>query len=612
MQGSSEPRKDEDEMERCKGVGASEGIAIGPAYALDVGVVVSERSISRHEVDSEIARFECALVATDGQLERLQQHLTEQNRGEGHDIIEAHRLMLKSPELVGETRRLIREECLGAEWAVRRTLDGIHAAFAGLEDAYFRDRSSDVDALGERLLRTLLEMPELRPGEGAPSGAIAVGTEVSPLDPFQLKRAGLIGIATDSGGKTSHAAILARALGLPYVAGVQHLTGRIRRGDTVIVDGTHGEVILDPDAETRQAYEARAAAELARVEGFISTKSLAAVTVDGVRIHLAANVECLPEVTAALDLGAESLGLFRTEFLYLERADLPTEEEQYLDAVAVIRALAGRPASFRTLDLGGDKLPASMKRPRGSNPALGVRSIRFSFARPDIFRTQLRALYRASAVGPMRILFPLISGVTELAQARALCREVCAELALQGQAHDPLTPVGAMIETPSAALTVDHLARECDFFSIGTNDLIQYAFAADRENQEVGHLYHPLHPAVLRSLKQIIEAARSVNRPVSLCGDMAGDSALTWILLGLGLRDFSMTPRQIPVVKAVVRASYLAEAEDLATRALALGSELEVERLVRGVMANRFGPELEGFPIVADARDSPPAEGIGR
>jgi phosphotransferase system enzyme I (PtsI) len=264
-------------------------------------------------------------------------------------------------------------------------------------------------------------MPELRPGEGAPSGGIAVGTEVSPLDPFQLKRAGLIGIATDGGGKTSHAAIVARALGLPYVAGVRHLTGRIRPGNTVIVDGTRGEIILDPDAETRQDYEARAAAGLARVKELISTRSLAALTVDGVRIHLAANVESLPEVAAALDFGAESLGLFRTEFLYLERADLPTEEEQYIDAVAVVRALAGRPASFRTLDLGGDKLPASMKRPRGINPSLGVRSIRFSFARPDIFRTQLRALYRASAVGPIRILFPLISGVTELAK-----REPCA------------------------------------------------------------------------------------------------------------------------------------------------------------------------------------------
>jgi phosphoenolpyruvate-protein phosphotransferase (PTS system enzyme I) len=589
-------------MERCKGVAASQGIAIGPAYALDVGIVVSERSVSRHEVDSEIARFERALVAVDGQLERLQQHLTERNPGGGHDIIEAHRLMLKSPELVGATRGLIREECLGAEWAVRRTLDDIHAAFAGLEDAYFRSRSTDVDALGERLLRTLLAMPERRPGEGAPTGAIAVGTEVSPLDPFQLKRAGLIGIATDSGGKTSHAAILARALGLPYVAGVRHLTGRIRPdGDTVIVDGTHGEIILDPDAETRRAYEARAVAELARLKGFVSTRSLTAATLDGVRIHLAANVECLPEVTAALDFGAESLGLFRTEFLYLEREDLPTEEEQYQDAVAVVTAMAGRPVNFRTLDLGGDKLPASMKRTRGSNPALGVRSIRFSFTRPDIFRTQLRALYRASAVGPIRILFPLISGVTELARARALCREVCSELALQRQAHDPLTPVGAMIETPSAALTVDHLARECDFFSIGTNDMIQYTFAADRENQEVGHLYHPLHPAVLRLLKQIIDTARSANRPVSLCGDMAGDPGLTWVLLGLGLRDFSMTPRQIPVVKAVVRASYLAEADDLAAQALALGSELDVERLVLGVMANRFGPDIEGVPIVADA-----------
>jgi phosphoenolpyruvate-protein phosphotransferase (PTS system enzyme I) len=595
-------------MQRFKGVGASPGIAIGPAFPLAVSIAVSERGIARDEVASEISRLDRALKATDEQLERLQQHLAERNRGAGHDIVEAHRLMLKSSELVEEARRLVREEHVGGEWAVRRTLDRLRAAFAALADPYFRERGSDVEALGERLLRTLLGMPEPRPGEGAPSGAIAVGTELSPLDPFQLKRAGLVGIATEGGGRTSHAAILARALGLPYVVGVQHLSGRIRPGDLLIVDGTHGEVIVAPDPETRHAFESIAAADAARAQRLTSTRSLAAVTTDGVSVHLAANVECFPEIAAALDLGAESLGLFRTEFLYLERADLPTEEEQYLDAVAVVRALAGRPVTFRTLDLGGDKPPPSIEPRRGPNPALGVRSIRFSLAYQDVFRTQLRALYRASAIGPIRILFPLISGVTELSQARAICREVCAELAAEGQAHDPETPVGAMIETPSAALTVDHLARESDFFSIGTNDLIQYAFAADRENQDVGHLYHPLHPAVLRSLKQIVDAARTANKPLSLCGDMAGDPAFTWVLLGLGLRDLSMTPRQIPLVKAVVRASSFREAEDLAARALELGSELEVERLVLGVMTDRFGGEIEGFPIVTEAPEPPRLE----
>ena len=335
-------------------------------------------------------------------------------------------------------------------------------------------------------------------------------------------------------------------------------------------------------------------------------RSLPALTADGVHIHLAANVECLPDIATALDAGAESIGLFRTEFLYFERSDLPGEEEQYQDAVAVIRGLAGRLATFRTLDLGGGKLPPGIERPRGANPALGIRSIRFSLARRDIFRTQLRALFRAAAVGPMRITFPLISGVTELAEARELCDEVCSELAQEGKAHDPKTPLGVVIETPSAALTVDHLARNCDFFSVGTNDLIQYAFAADRQNEDVGYLYQPLHPAVLRSLKQIVAACRVANKPLSICGDMAGEPAFVWILLGLGFRDLSMGPRHIPTIKSVIRSSFLSEAEDLSNQALELGSELEVEQLVLGAMGERFGPEMEGLPSAKRRRSGLP------
>lgn len=587
-------------MQRHNGAGASPGIAIGRAFPIATRVAVSETGIAPDEVDSEISRLEGALRDTDQQLEELQRQLAQQGRGAGQDIVEAHRLILKSPELAEEIPRMIREERVGAAWAVRRTIDALSARFAALADPYFRERGSDVDAIAERLLRTLLGMPELRPEEGAPSGSIAVGTELSPLDPLQLKRAGIIGIVTRGGGKTSHGAILARALGIPYVAGVRSLPDRILPGDRLVVDGSRGEVVLDPDQDTERAFEEIAAANVALAERLASTRSLSAVTRDGVSVHLAANVESLSEIDAAVDLGAQSIGLFRTEFLYLERPDLPTEEQQYLDAAAVVRALAGRPATFRTLDLGGDKVPACMQRPRGANPALGVRSIRLSLVRQDIFRAQLRALYRASALGPIRILLPLISGVTELAQARAICREVCAELAAEGLAHDASTPVGAMIETPSAALTVDHLARECDFFSIGTNDLIQYAFATDRDNEEVVHLYQPLHPAVLRSLKCIVEAANAADRPVSLCGDMAGQPTFTLVLLGLGLRDLSMTPRQIALVKAVVRASSLSEAEDLVARALALGSEVEVEQLVNGVMTERFGVNPEEPSLAPD------------
>jgi len=590
-------------MKRHKGAGASPGIAIGRAFPIATRVAVSETRVAPDAVDSEISRLSRALRDTDLQLAELQRKLADGRRGVGHEILDAHRLMLKSPELTEEIPRVIREEHLNAAWAVRRTLDALRATFAALADPYFRERGSDVEAIADRILRALLGMPELRPGEGAATGSIAVGTELSPLDPIQLKRAGIIGIVTRGGGRTSHAAILSRALGIPYVAGVLHLPEGILPGVRLIVDGSQGEVVVDPDPDTERAFAAIAAENVVLAERLAATRSLPAVTSDGVHVHLAANLESLAEVDAALDVGAESIGLFRTEFLYLDRPSLPTEEQQYLDAVAVIRALAGRLATFRTLDLGSDKVAACIEPPRGANPALGVRSIRLSLARQDIFRTQLRALYRAAAIGPVRILLPLISGVTELAQARAICRAVCVELAADGLAHDPATPIGAMIETPSAALTVDHLARECDFFSIGTNDLIQYAFAADRDNEEVGHLYHPLHPAVLRLIKQIVEAANAAGRPVALCGDMAGQPMLALILLGLGLRDLSMTPRQIALVKAVVRACSLREAEDLAARALTLGSEVEVEQLVHATMTMRFGRDGDDPVLVSAVAD---------
>jgi phosphoenolpyruvate-protein phosphotransferase (PTS system enzyme I) len=300
----------------------------------------------------------------------------------------------------------------------------------------------------------------------------------------------------------------------------------------------------------------------------------------------------LEEIPIAVELGAESVGLFRTEFLYLERAVLPTEEEQYAHAVAALKSVGARPITFRTLDLGGDKLPAAVRMPSSANPAMGLRSIRYSLHRVDIFRAQLRALYRASVEGPMQILFPLISGVAELRAAKAICAQVCAELAAEGIRHDPNVPIGVMVETPSAAFIADLLADECDFLSIGTNDLIQYALAADREDEHVGYLYHPLHPAILRALKQIVDGASRAKKSLAMCGDMAGDPLLAWILIGLGLRNLSMAPRQIPVLKSIVHSTNLADAERLARAALALRTETEVEELVYGAMRERFPLEL--------------------
>ena len=581
-----------DRMHRHRGVSASSGIAIGPAYLADVRVVISERRILRNDRRAELARFDEAAGAAEGQLERLHRQLDGAD-GTAHELIDLHRLILRSPELADESRRLIGDECFAAEWAVSRSLERIRSVFARLDDPYFRDRSGDFEAVGERLLRALLGLPEATPDSGAARGAIAVTGNVGPVQLIQLRRAGVEAIVSEGGGVTSHAAILARAFDLPYVAGVHHASSQIRPGASLIVDGTRGEIIVEPDSEMLQMYRARADAGREQDKRLRATRGLPSVTSDGVEIHLGANVESLPGVAAAIAAGAESIGLFRTEFLYLERADLPTEEEHYQDAVAAIKAAGGRQVTFRTLDLGGDKLPPTLGISPGANPALGVRSARFSLQRPDILKRQLRAFYRAASVGPLRFMFPLVTTVGELRRLRVICDEARAELSAEKIAHDPTIALGVMIETPSAVLTADHFVRRCDFLSVGTNDLIQYAFAADRDNDEVAHLQSPLHPAVLRLLRSLADVARGAGASISICGDMAGDPLLTSVLVGLGFRELSMDRSRIPLVKQVVRGSSLAEMESLAREALTKEDEVEVCELIQTRLRGRFSAEID-------------------
>jgi phosphotransferase system enzyme I (PtsI) len=580
-------------MEKLVGVGASPGIAIGVAHVLASRVEIFERRIAAEQVDTELRRFENALMETDAQLARIQAQIAEREGDEQqYRILEAHRLMLSDVHLVERARRMIRDDHAAAEWAVRKALDQIQAVFERIEDPYFRDRKSDVALVGERLLRNLVGVRDSSSAEETPKGSIAIAHELSPADAAQLGRAEAAGFCTEGGGRTSHTAIVARALGLPYVVGVEGIGRRAWSGMTVVIDGARGEVILDPDADALRQYETRSEAARTRSQRLAAIRDVAAQTSDGTPIHLQANIEMLEEIPIAVDLGAEAVGLFRTEFLYLERADLPAEDEQYAHAVAALKSVGGRTVTFRTLDLGGDKLPPSVRIPSGTNPAMGLRSIRYSLKREDVFRTQLRALYRAGAVGPMQILFPLISGVAELRAAKRLCAEVSEQLDREGIPHARKLPLGVMIETPSAALIADLLAAECDFLSIGTNDLIQYSLAADREDEHVGYLYHPLHPAILRSLRHIVVAAEKSHCPVAMCGDMAGDAMLTWVLIGLGLRTLSMAPRQIPLVKSIVRATRLPDAERLLAQALAMSTEIEIEELVYSGMRQRFPLEL--------------------
>jgi phosphoenolpyruvate-protein phosphotransferase (PTS system enzyme I) len=587
----------------AKGIGASGGVAVGPAHLMVARVAVAERRILRADRATEQARLTAALGVADAQLDRLR-HFLDRRSPDGEALIDAQRLMLRSPEIEGETRRMIGDEALAAEWAVTRAIDHIRATFAALPDPFFRARGADFEAVGERIIRVLLGLPEIRPGAGASKGSVAVCYELMPLDPYQLQKAGVVAIVSERGGKTSHAALVARDLGLPYVAGIKNLAARALPDVPLIVDGSHGEVIFEPDEDTLASYRSRVVSGTQRSLALASLRDLPSVTEDGVSVHLAANVESVAGATAAHAAGAEAIGLMRTEFLYLDRTDLPSEEEQYADAVSLLRAAKGIPVTFRTLDLGADKLPASLRIATGANPALGMRSTRFLLERPDVFRTQLRALYRASSEAPLRLMLPLVSGVTELEQAVAICDDVAAALRRKGELGSAPVPLGVMIETPSAAMTADHLARRSSFLSLGTNDLIQYTFAADRDNDDVAQLYQPLHPAVLRLLKTVIDAARAADVPLSICGDMASDPMLTWILIGLGLRDLSMDPNSIPRVKSVIRASRLADAETLAREALALESEIQVGALVARRMTEALPPEIAAWVTDADTATS--------
>jgi phosphoenolpyruvate-protein phosphotransferase (PTS system enzyme I) len=576
---------------RLRGIPAAEGVATGPVHLLASTLVVGPREIAREDVANELERLARALDATEAQFEALARDLEIAGRQAALEVVTAYRLMLRSREIAGEARRLVGELAHAAEWAVRQATDRTRASFDAAEEPYLRERGRDVEAVGEQLLRALLGLPALRAGEGNVAGGIAVAYDFSPLEVVRLHTDGAIGLCTETGGRTSHAAILARSFGMPFVAGVVNVCAELRAETQVALDGKRGLVVINPSRYTIDELRRIQLRSLGQQRKTAVLRDLPATTLDGVTVGLQANIETVDQIPRALASGAEGIGLFRTEFLYLDRVDLPSEEEQFRDACAALAALNGRPATFRTLDLGGDKLPLSVPIPEGHNPALGVRSIRFSLRRPDILRIQLRALYRAAAHGPMRIMFPLISGLSELLEALHIAHDVRRDLSREGVSHDPAVPMGAMIETPSAAVTADHLARHCDFLSIGTNDLIQYAFAADRDNRDVDHLYHPLHPAVLRLIKLALTGAAAAAKPISLCGDMAGEAIYTQTLLGLGLREYSMTAAEIPNVKRTVRASRLQDAEALASEALALERESDIDALAARALAQAVPPD---------------------
>jgi phosphotransferase system enzyme I (PtsI) len=577
--------------ETLRGIPGSPGIAIGKVFLLDRRKV----TIPHYHIDPEIVaaendRLERALHKSTEQLEEIRGKLASTGAREFFSILDAHLLMIRDPLLVEHTRKRISQDFQNAEWALHNTVKEIKSILDAAEDDYFRERRSDVDFVGDRVLRNLQGMALEQP-TALDSESIIVAADLSPADTAMMHGQPILGFATDVGGKTSHTAILARALELPAVVGLDSITELAGTGDLIIVDGYRGEVVLNPSPNTLRRYQRRRQVMQERDALLQSGQQLPAVTRDGVRVLLTANIELREEVHSCLSHGADGIGLYRTEFLFMNRSDLPSEEEQFRVYREIVEMVAPRPVTLRTLDLGGDKFASRLPVTRGIDNAMGLRAIRLCLQDTDLFHTQLRAMLRASAYGQVRIMFPMVSGVGELRQARRCVEASAAELRERGMAYDPQVKVGIMIEVPSAAVIADMLAREVDFFSIGTNDLIQYALAIDRVNEAVAYLYRPLHPAVLRLLNRIVQSARDAGISVSMCGEMAGEALYALVLLGLGLHELSMNASALPVMKRLIRESTVAEGRALLSEIMSLPTPEEVEELVHDRMLTLF-PEI--------------------
>ncbi|HSK05739.1 MAG TPA: phosphoenolpyruvate--protein phosphotransferase [Kofleriaceae bacterium] len=580
---------------RRQGVGVSAGIAFGRAYLIGRDALKAPRHhIEPDDVDTEVARLHKAIAASDKQLAKIKEKLASENESDYH-IITAHQMMLHDEHLVGAAVGHIRDEKINAEWGLRRAVDEIRAVFDSIEDEYLRERRSDVEFVFERVLRNLLgrDTGPLSP----PPDAIVVAYDLSPADTAQLHKAAVAGLITDAGGKTSHTAIIARAHEIPAVVGLENITEVVETDDLVLIDGGAGLVIVNPTAVTVAEYREEQRRQVAAGALLHLMRDLPARTKDDVDIQLYSNIDGPEELDDALDYGAMGVGLFRTEYLFMGRVELPDEETHYRTAREVLERLGGLPATIRTFDLGADKLAPFLEQAnlQEANPALGLRSIRLCLAAlgHGLFRSQLRGLLRASAHGPLKIMFPMISGTAELRAARAVLDEVKLELTAEGVPYDPDIKVGIMIEMPSAALTADLLAPECDFFSIGTNDLIQYTMAVDRVNEYVSYLYEPLHPSLLRLIGGVAKAANDAGIPVTVCGEMAGEPMIAPVLLGLGIRELSMSAVSVPEVKATIRAMNIEDTRQLVKRIDRLATAAEVRAMVSDFVFGLTEPRRE-------------------
>jgi len=546
--------------QRLTGIGVSAGIAIGAAYIGDRGpLVVSETAIAESAVGAERARFADAVANAQKQLRKLKARAAALPGSAPDEIgylLDAHLAMLANSRLVRGVHQRIANSRINAERAVELEIETIAKGFAQMRDSYLAARVEDIRVVGARLIRNLVKKPYVTYAT-LDGGAIILAEEVTPADTALMDPRRVGGFAAVFGGPESHSAIMARALGLPAVMGVTGIVTRARPDATVIIDGSEGVVILDPTPATLDAYRQRQEAHSRERRHLTRLRRLAAVTRDGVEIRLEANLELPVELEQALANGALGLGLVRTEFLFLNRDDLPDEDEQYEFYAGLVRGMGGRPVTLRTLDAGGDKLPEALAGPAtldGANPALGLRGIRLSLKERRLFDVQLAAMLRAAREGPLRILLPMISTAGEIRRTREAIEQVSRRLRRRGVVLPGVAPpLGVMIEVPGAALAADALASEADFFAIGTNDLIQYTLAIDRSDEQVAQLYNPLHPGVLRLIQLTVEAAARRRIPVGICGEMAGEPRYAALLLGLGLRELSMSPGSLPRLKQRIR-----------------------------------------------------------
>lgn len=565
---------------RLEGLGVAPGIAVGTVHVHDAGALhAPEYRIPAGRIESEQKRFADAVQAATRQLGTLKRRAGKLPGAAGEELgylLDAYQQMLGGSRLVRGVNARIAEQRLNAEAAVKHEIGDLLTAFAAMEDSYLAGRMADIRDIGQRLIRNLTKTP-VRAFSSLGRNTIIVTEELSPADTALLDPDTVSGFATEVGGADSHTAIMARSLGIPAVVGVQGLTHAVYSGDAIVIDGTAGQVILNPDEDTLCLYRKRRADFLRQRRSLGRLREVPAVTRDGCRIQLNANMELPAEIDATLAAGAEGVGLLRSEFLFMNRDDLPDEDEQVELMRPVVEAMDGRPVTVRTLDAGGDKLGSLVGGRISPNPALGLRAIRLSLAHVDLFEAQLAAILRVGAYGPVRILLPMIGTPEELVQARRIMDQVVRRLHRKRvPLPDPLPPLGVMIEVPGAALAADALAYHADFFAIGTNDLTQYTLAIDRSDDTVAHLYNPLHPAVLRLIQFSCEAAHRAGIPVSVCGEMAGDPRLTPLLLGLGFRELSMSSTNIPRVKHRIRQIGL---HDAARRAMAIMSEWDAARI---------------------------------